>query len=280
MVAVLAWGVAVAAPARADDTSQCITASERGQQQRDAGKYAQARDSFAQCAEAACPAVVHRDCTRWLSDLTQLQPSVVFGARDPSGNVLVAVRVFADGQPIAGSLDGKLVSIDPGEHLFRFEAMGRSSIERAFVVRAGEKSRLVIAQFGDTRSAQAQAAPMGAAQAAPDAGVPTSAWVFGGLAVAAFGAEAYFGISGLGDRASLESRPCARTATCSASDVTSIRTKFTVADIALGVGIVSGALAAYMYFTRGRAETKDRPAARLDVAPVGGGATATWQASF
>jgi hypothetical protein len=270
--------------ARADDKGRCISASEQGQQLRDSGKYQAARDAFAQCARDACPALVRRDCTRWLADVTQLWPSVVFGAKDPSGNDLTAVTVTADGTQLTATLDGKPVQLDPGDHVFRFEAKGFHAVERTVLVRAGEKSRLVVAQFGDVPATPAQNAGTGPAPspAQTSAPVPTGVWVFGGLALAAFGTEAFFGISGLDDRSSLYSQPCAKTATCNPDDVKSVRTKFTVADIALGVGLVSAGLSAYLYFTRGSADVKagDTHAAHFDVAPTVGGAAATWRLTF
>jgi hypothetical protein len=265
--------------ARADDKNRCISASEQGQQLRDSGKYKAARDAFTQCARDSCPTIVRRDCTRWQSDLAQLWPSVVFGAKDPKGNDLSVVSVSADGVALATALDGKPLQIDPGQHVFRFETQGFPAVEREVVVRAGEKSRLVVAQFGD---APAPAAPKPADQTpAPTAvPIPTGVWVFGGIALVAFGTEAFFGITGLSDRSSLYAQPCAQTATCNPNDVTSIRTKFTVADIALGVGLVSAGLSAYLYFTRGAAKPEDAHAARFDVAPTTGGAAATWRLSF
>jgi hypothetical protein len=281
VTAVLVLGSTLAGgAARADDKGRCISASEQGQQLRDSGKYRAARDAFTQCTRDACPAIVRRDCTRWLSDVTQLWPSVVFGAKDPAGNDLASVSVFADGVPIASTLDGKPVQIDPGEHVFRFETGGFHAVERQLLVRAGEKSRLVLAQFGDAPAATPPPAAPDATTAPAAAPVPAGAWVFGGLALLAFGTEAFFGVTGLNDRSSLESHPCAKTATCNPDDVTAVRTKFTVADIALGVGLVSAGLSAYLYFTRGAAKPEEAHAARFDVAPTSGGAAATFRVSF
>jgi hypothetical protein len=270
--------------ARADDKNRCIAASEQGQQLRDAGKYKDARDAFTKCARDACPTIVRRDCTRWLVDLTQLWPSVVFGAKDASGNDRTDVTVSADSVPLVSTLDGKPVPIEPGEHVFRFEAAGLPAVERDVLVRAGEKSRLVVAQFAaPPASATPPPATPGATPAPADAPIPTGVWVFGGLALVAFGAEAFFGISGLNDRSSLESSPCAKTATCNPDDVTSIRTKFTVADIALGVGVVSAALSAYLYLSRGWAASKpESTSSHLDLVPTpaGRGAAATWRLEF
>jgi hypothetical protein len=263
------------------EKARCIAASEQGQQLRDSGQYSAARDAFTRCARDACPALVRRDCTRWLSDVTQLWPSVVFGAKDPSGNDLTDVNVRSDGAPMASTLDGRPVPIDPGDHLFRFEAKGFPAVERHVLVRAGEKSRLVVAQFGEGPAPASPPHGLGTGPARTEgAPIPSGVWVFGGLAVVAFGTEAYFGITGLSDRSSLESQPCAKTATCSSDAVTSIRTKFTVADIALGVGLVSAGLSAYLYFSRGSARPEEAPAAQFDLVPTTGGAAATWRARF
>jgi hypothetical protein len=97
--------------------------------------------------------------------------------------------------------------------------------------------------------------------------------VLAGTAAVAFGTEAYFGITGLSDRSALQAQPCARTASCSASSVQSIRTKFTVADVALGVGVVSAVLSAYLLVTQDAPAQK--PETRhVDLAPLPGGGAA------
>ncbi len=280
---------AEAAPgaARADDKTQCISASEQGQQLRDDGKYSRARDAFTACAREVCPAIVRRDCTRWLAGLEELWPTVVFGAKDAAGRDLSAVRVSMDGEPIAASLDGKPVFVDPGAHVFRFEAEGQPPTEQDVVVRASEKGRAVEVQFG-TEPAGAPAAAAGSTKPArkstpgaaseSSAEAPFAAWVFAGVALVAFGTEAYFGISGLSDRSVLQAQPCARTATCSPGSVQSIRTKFAVADVALGVGVVSAAVSAYLLLTSRPPAKAERTA--VDVTPVPGGAAAVYLARF
>ena len=242
--------------ARADDKQVCIAASDEGQQLRDDGKYRRAREAFAACARDACPSLVRRDCMKWLADLEQSSPSIVVGAKDDKGGDLVDVTVLVDGAALVTKLDGKPTPVDPGAHVLRFQTAGYPAVEQHVMVRAGEKSRLLVVQFG-TPAAPTPAAtpPASPAAATPDAartpqGTRASAWVFGGLAVVAFGTEAYFGLSGLSDRSSLKGQACAQTASCPQSSVDSIRTKFTVADIALGVGIASAAISAYLFLVR------------------------------
>jgi hypothetical protein len=275
-----------ATSARADDKQQCLAASDQGQSLRDDGKYARAREAFATCSRETCPALVRRDCTKWLAELEQSWPSVVVSAKDDKGADLIGVSVRVDGVSLVSKLDGKPTPVDPGAHVFRFEAAGFPPVQQNVVVHAGEKSRLLTVQFG-TPAMQApvtQARATGGADAAHGStltprGTRLSAWVFAGIALAAFGTEAYFGVSGLSDRSSLQ-RGCGQTASCSQSSVDAIRTKFTIADIGLGVGLVSAALSAYLFFTTPKDEAAAAQASRLDVAPVPGGAQMTLGGRF
>jgi hypothetical protein len=218
LLAVVAMAALSTAHARADDKQQCLAASDQGQQMRDDGKYRRAREAFAACARDACPALVRRDCVKWLADLDQSSPSIVVGAKDDKGGDLVDVTVLVDGAPLVTKLDGKPVLVDPGAHVLRFETRGYPRVEQHVMVHAGEKSRLLVVQFGTPAPpapAARPAAPSPAAPPQPDTGATpqgtrTSAWVFGGLAVVAFGTEAYFGFTGLSDRSSLKAQPCAQ----------------------------------------------------------------------
>ena len=279
LLAVVATAALSTAHAAADDKQQCLAASDQGQQMRDDGKYRRAREAFAACARDACPALVRRDCVKWLADLEQSSPSIVVGAKDDKGGDLVDVTVLVDGAALVTKLDGKPVQVDPGAHVLRFETPGYPRVEQHVMVHAGEKSRLLVVQFGTPAPpapAPAPATSRPGAPAQPDSGptpqgTRTSAWVFGSLAVVAFGTEAYFGFTGLSDRSSLKSQPCAQTASCPQTSVDSIRTKFTVADIALGVGIASTAISAYLFLAPPSETAPSHPTA-VDVVPVPGGA--------
>jgi hypothetical protein len=211
-------------------------------------------------------------------------PSVIVSAKDEQGADLSDVRVFLDGDPLVTKLDGRPARVDPGEHKLRIEADGRPPVEQHLVVRAGEKNRVIevrLGSAGDTTGQTEHGAPPPEPRSAPDA-KRTSALVFGGLALVAFGTEAYFGLSGMSDRSTLLAQPCAQTGTCSSSTVDSIRTKFTVADIALGVGLASGALALYLFLssTPTNSNSNSTQGAHVDLAPLPGGGAATFAGRF
>jgi hypothetical protein len=118
----------------------------------------------------------------------------------------------------------------------------------------------------------------GDAAPAGSKGSLVSAAAFGGIAVLAFASEAYFGLTALSQR-SKDLSTCAPN--CPNDEKTSIQTKFTVADISLGVGLVSTALAVYMFVTsRGASEAPAAQSAHVEVTPLPGGGAAVLGGHF
>jgi hypothetical protein len=135
--------------AAATDVQACLAASEKGQQARAAGKLREARERFLVCGGDGCPAIVRRDCTQWQSDIVNLTPSIVFGAKDKQGRDLFDVTVSMDGEPLVKRLDGKSVLVDPGPHSFSFEAAGHKAVVERALVKEGEKTRVITVTFTD-----------------------------------------------------------------------------------------------------------------------------------
>jgi hypothetical protein len=128
-------------PDDAKDT--CIAAAERGQAQRDDGKYRAAREAFVACSQDACPRVIQQSCTKWLHDLEESTPTIVLGAKDEHGTDLTDVTVTLDGAPFATLLDGKPIALDSGPHVLTFQREGGQPVEQKLLVRAGERARVV-----------------------------------------------------------------------------------------------------------------------------------------
>jgi hypothetical protein len=68
-------------------------------------------------------------------------PTVVFLAKDATGNDVSAVRVTIDGAPLTDRLDGRALAVDLGEHLFRFEPGQGPVVTKKLVIHEGEKDR-------------------------------------------------------------------------------------------------------------------------------------------
>src|SRR5580700_2222690 len=120
----------MAPQAAADDTSDCIAASEAAQSLRDRRALLEARDQLAVCSRDVCPAPIRSDCIQQRSEVDAAMPSVVLRAKDARAEDMVDVRVLCDGVVVATQEDGKALAVDPGAHTFRFEAQGVPPVER------------------------------------------------------------------------------------------------------------------------------------------------------
>lgn len=274
--------------ARADEKAACVAASDQAQTLRDEGKYRAARASLMECARDACPTIVRRDCEKWLAELDASQPTLVFGARDPKGNDVDGTRVLLDGAPLVERLDGKPVPVDPGEHVFRYEAPGAAPVEQHVVVRVNEKNRTLTAILmpqANQTAAPLPPPPVDATArdtAAPRAPIPAAAWVFLGTTIVAAGSFAFFGLTGQNDVANMRAAPSAGgcAPNCPQSQVDAARTKLLVADVSLGVGVVSLALDIWFFVHRGSAPRATAFDLRPEVEARPGGAVAGLHASF
>lgn len=221
----------VCAAARADGDDACTTSYVSAQRLQRAGKLLGARAAMLTCAESACPSEIQTDCVQWLADLRRKLPSAVFSVRDARGRDVVDARVIVDGTLVASRIDGKAIDLDPGEHHVRFEPTKEHAHEVVVVMHEGEQDRAI--------GVDLPAPPM-------HRPVPAGVWVTGALGVAAFGAFGAFGAWGLADLGSLSY--CK--GMCFQGDVDRVNTKYAVADIALGVGVISLAVAVVWFITR------------------------------
>jgi hypothetical protein len=242
-----ASGEREAVAAGSNEREQCATSAEQAQQLRDDGNYRRAREQMLFCARPTCPVPIKTDCSKWLGELDRDAPTVVFGARDGAGGDLLDVKVSMDGVPIIHDrLDGKPVLVDAGEHTFRFESSAGVR-ETRVLVRTGEKARSVVVTFAPEEDAKPAAAPSPAPspqKEAADWRAPVIA--LGAVGVVALGSFAFFGLTGRSEYDDLQRcKP-----NCKPEDVDSTRTKLLVADVSLGVSVVSLGIAAYMVLTR------------------------------
>lgn len=250
---------AVGSPSRAhaDERQACVTASEKAQQLRSAGKLGEAREQLNICGRPECPKLVQQDCTQWMSELLASLPSVVPAAKDRKGRDIVEAKLTVDGKVVADVLDGKPIVIDPGVHTFLFESKGLPPLKEQVVVKPGEKNRIVTVTFAtadDPTSGGPAATPAGAPTAPPHdsaggSSAPVAAYVMGGVGLAALGAALYFDLAATGDAHDLRST-CSPN--CAQSAVDDVKTKYTIAGVTAGIGgalLVTGIV---LFFTHGK----------------------------
>jgi len=243
--------------ARAEGPStkaECAAAYEQAQELRTNGKLREAHKNLGTCSQDSCPSFIKTDCSQWLGEVEQELPTIMISAKDQSGEDTTAVSVTIDGELVASELDGKAIEVDPGVHKLRFEIQGAHAVEQKLVVRQGEKERAVSVSF----AAAAPEPPVDDASpyaggAAPDQGAPRDepskdteargrpgsmrpyAYVAGGIGAAGIASFAIFGALGHSAKSDLDASGCKPH--CSQSDVDSIKTKYVLADVSLGIGV-------------------------------------------
>ncbi len=141
IASIAAAGAVLAAPrgARADDAA-CIASTEASIPLRKGGKLHEAVKVLATCADPSCPEEVKAECAQRLQDVMRAMPTLSLVLKDQAGRD-VAATVKVDGVLIPGAADGRPLDLDPGEHTIHVEAAGLLPVDRALVVRVGEKDR-------------------------------------------------------------------------------------------------------------------------------------------
>jgi hypothetical protein len=184
---------------------QCISSNEEAQTLRANKKLRAARAELLRCVSPSCPRAVHDDCAERLDDLERATPTIVFSARAGATD-LRDVKVTMDGAPLADTLDGSPLLIDPGEHAFSFAAPGHAPITKTFVIAEGAKNRNELIDFTSEGGAAANRggepskgtteppADPSAGDADPGSGRRVLALGLGGAGIVGIGLGAFFAL--------------------------------------------------------------------------------------
>jgi hypothetical protein len=246
--------------AHADGGPACLASYEQAQVLRKRHELRAAREAAIACAAHECPTALARECATWIGEIEQTLPSVVFVAT--AGGVEVSdVKVSENGRPLVAALDGSATFVDPGPRRFRFERAGRA-VDLAIVVREGEKNRRVDVDFG-----------------AGERRVPAVAWAFGGVAVAAAIAGAFFELRGLHDKRELDDARCKPA--CDPAAVDRMSHDLVTGDLLLvGAGVAAAAAITAVLTARPAALEPRAPGVSIVTWPRAGGATVGLRGSF
>lgn len=262
--AFLAMIVAPASASAAHTRDACLDSAVVAQRLLKARKLHEAHASLVTCASEECPRVVRRDCAQWLAEAEAAQPTVVLAVRDAKDHDVTDARVTIDDQPMPDALGGRAIPLDPGMHALKIEREGTSAVTEKVVVREAEKARSIVIKlplrpgedWATVPSASSTSSTSStAAQDEVRAPVSPVTYVLAGIGVVGLGTFAVMGLQGLSTRNSMCSD-----GTCPSSAFDQVRTQYIVADIGLGIGAVSLALAAWTFFTRGHVSAETRTA--------------------
>jgi hypothetical protein len=238
----LAGAFALASPgARALTKDECVDANTKAQSLRREGRFAAARAELALCMDNQCPGIVRDDCTQRLDELERAQPTVVFDAKTTVGDDVVLVHVTVDGVRLADMLDGRALAVDPGQHVFTFEASGQAPTTVRFVLKEGEKDRRERVVLGGAESSPAS----GSAQTpgtGPSAGrgQRVAGLVLGAVGLAGLAVGAVFGALTIHDWSSSQSECTSPTNCVNHEEALSDHDRAETAGTISTVGFVAG----------------------------------------
>lgn len=249
-----------------EDREACIESHEKSQVLRFDGKLLEAREHLRICSRDACPAAVRTDCTEWLEKVQFAVPSVVFVAHSSHGDA-TDVQVTARDRVLAEKLPAPPVELNPGEYTFQFTQPHQAPVSLRVVIREGEKSRVIAAEFPSSGLGVPkgpEALSTRTETTSPPTGeairpIPALAYVMGGLSLASLGGAVYFGVSAQSDR-SHAAETCSPS--CAASVVDSVRHKALASDLFSGGALLSAGIATVLVLTR-PTRTKEQPRAQV-----------------
>ena len=226
---------------------ECIGAFDRGQRARREGHFKEAKESLVLCSALECPAVVRADCADVLRQVDAAQPSIVLKASDAKGADLTDVTVELNGAPIATSLDGRALPVDPGPLALVFKRPPWEPVTVNVVIAETEKNRIVVARLGPPAPAQLPVPPPAKVEDAPARSIV--GWAVPGV-LAAIGAAgfAFGGIVRLGAGSDAEDLKTRCGPTCPSGERDRLGGELVKANIGLGVGIGGLVLAAATWF--------------------------------
>jgi hypothetical protein len=136
----IAFGAAVPAWADGSVAQACADDYVNGQILRKEHKLLEARETLRRCAQSTCKAFIIKDCTTWLDATEASIPAVVPVAENEAGDAVLDVKVAMDGAELLSLLDGRSVEVDPGTHVFVFEAPDGRRAEKSVLVAEGNKA--------------------------------------------------------------------------------------------------------------------------------------------
>jgi len=279
------------ANARAEPAA-CIASHRSGQRAKLEGHLRNAAKLFATCsADASCPAVVRDDCSKFLEETNRALPTVIFAVVEDDARDLTDVKVFADDELIASSLNGRAVELDPGPHHFRFAMPQGQVVKQDALVREGEKDRLIRVKVTSPRPAAPAPAAPGPAVPVPAAppparphSPPLGAWIAASGAVAALATGVTLGALGAGKQSELDRcKPACPPTVRSTYD--SAKSLYLGADISFSVAVVATGIATWLFLaqpgTRDRtADTSSPRRVSVGAAPTPGGASVVVRSVF
>jgi hypothetical protein len=271
----------------ADEKVACATAAVTAQQQRADGKLREARLSLHLCAREVCPGLVRNDCTQWLAEVEASLPTIVLRASDARGQDVNDLKVSLDGQPFAERIDGLPLEVDPGPHVLTATRAGNKPVRQELTFYTNERNRTVSLLLEDVDPPPAGTGELKVAPDRAPKSVGPAPYVLGAVAVGALASWAYFGLTSNADYKHLDetcgpNRPGSDgRGTCQPDQTRPVKNEEIVADVSLGVAIVSAGISTWLLLKGSKLPaTTALPSREIFASPTSGGASAFWLERF
>ena len=145
--------------ARADDDPACDAAWESAQRLKKSEHLLEAKQQLAICKRDTCAPSIAKECNDIALEVEGQIPSVIFAAHHAGGGDILDVTVTNAGTTLTTRLDAKPIPLDPGTYTFRFTIVGGASRDVPVLLKPGEKTRIVDAEFEALPPPQTPAAP-------------------------------------------------------------------------------------------------------------------------
>jgi hypothetical protein len=229
------------------DVAECVAAHSRGQSERNAGHLQSAKANFVACSKAGCPAAIQTECVALLAELEAYIATVVFAAVDEDGNDATDVVVKVDDQQVLDKLTGLSTALDPGSHTVTYVWPDGFEQKQTVVVAQGEKNRRV--ELRREKKVTETAPPPPPPKTEPtNKGAPVAAYVLGGVGVLALGSFVTFAVLGKSAQSDMDGcKPY-----CGQAQADKMRMRYLIADISLGVSLVSLGASGYLFVRASR----------------------------
>jgi hypothetical protein len=207
------------------------------------------------------------ECNAALAELEATLPTLILSVVDQRGHDISDATLSIDGQSVA--LDGSALAVDPGLHTVVAEH-DRRRTQIQIVASEKELNRHVELMLADP--------PMQPKKnrrpEQPPASSRLPSFALAGVSALGAGSFAIFALSGDAQVNDLERcKPH-----CSTADVNSVRTKYLIADVSLGVSLAALGAATYLLLTHKAPKPSDAAAVTFDIeaAPGTAGLAMRW----
>jgi len=274
--------LSLAAPtagAQVPDAKSC-DAVQQTESMRAAGQYRAARTRLLECVNAQCGGDVRRRCATVLQKLDAVTPSIVVRAQLADGNDVSDVSVRTESEQLTSSLNGIAIPVDPGEHRLVFEHAGLPPVTQTVTIREGEKFRAIDVQLEPSTpvpvSRDRSHSPSGFGF---DQRLALSGTLIG-VGVVGLASSVWLGLKARSDeKKQLEDQNCKPY--CGKALVSSVRTRYWLSNISLGVGVVALGSATWLLLSApSRPSASVSDLAGLSIVAGSEGAFATYAHQF